>query len=283
MRRPLYTGASDRNRDSRFCVYDEMESLKGKAIIIGKEPGAGRLLVAIPGMEQTSTVGSPGSVPNSVSRCKPLENTAHASITIDPAGILTLANLKTQNVTYVNGIEIATKNIDFDSTVELGKDKYKVDIASVLECARQIIKREVQIDKSHKSSKDGKFNISHLEQVWNDYQSGLRKLRESQKKINLIRSGCGIFTMCAMPCIFFLGPIGYVLTGVGVAGNIYSFVGLKNDKTTETQEQLTEEFQDNYVCPNPKCNKFLGNLSYKLLKKQYSMHCPYCKCEFEEK
>lgn len=260
-----------------------MDSLKGKTIIIGKEPGAGRLLVAISGEEQTMTVGSPGSVPNSVSRCKPLEDTAHASLAIDSNGIMTLENMKTQNVTYVNGIEIATKNIDLDSTVELGKDRYKVNIPSVLECAGKIINGEGKIAGANSDGNGGKFDISHLEQVWNDYQSGLRKLRDSQKKINLIRSGCGIFTMCAMPCIFFLGPIGYVLTGVGVAGNIYSFVGLKNDKTTETQERLTEEFQDNYVCPNLKCNKFLGNLSYKLLKKQYSMHCPYCKCEFEEK
>ena len=262
-----------------------MEILKGNTIIIGKEPGGGRLLVAIKGMEQTMTVGSPGSVPNSVSRYKTVENMGHASIAIDTNGIMTLSNLKSQNVTYVNKIEIATKNIDFDSAVELGKDKYKVDVESVLECAKQIlttVKNSGNVSE-FTAQRNDKFNIVSLEQVWNDYQYGLRKLREAQKKINLIRSGCGIFTMCAMPCIFFLGPIGYVLTGVGVAGNIYSFVGLKNDKTTETQEQLTEEFQDNYVCPNPKCNKFLGNISYKLLKKQYSMHCPYCKCEFEEK
>lgn len=259
-----------------------MEHLNEETIIIGKEPGAGRLLVAIIGNEQTLTVGSKGSVPNSVSRCKPLEHTAHASITIDTKGIMTLSNMKSQNVTYVNGIEIATKNIDLDSIIELGKDKYRVDIKKVVECAKRLIADNENPGNTVKSeaSPNGKFDISSLEQVWNDYQSGLRKLREGQKKINLIRSGCGIFTMCAMPCIFFLGPIGYALTGVGIAGNIYSFVGLKNDKTTEEQERLTEEFQDNYICP--KCNKFLGNISYRLLKKQYSMHCPYCKCEFEE-
>ena len=89
--------------------------------------------------------------------------------------------------------------------------------------------------------------------------------------------------MCAMPCIFLFGPIGYVLTGIGIIGNIYSFVGLKNDDASDVLERLNEDFQDRYVCPNPDCNKFLGNLSYRLLKRQYSMHCPYCKCEYVEK
>ena len=86
-----------------------------------------------------------------------------------------------------------------------------------------------------------------------------------------------------MPCIFFLGPAGYVLTAIGIVGTVYSFVAMKNDNTSEQQEQLLEQFQDNYACPNPNCNKFLGNISYKLLKKQYGMHCPYCKSEYVEK
>lgn len=86
-----------------------------------------------------------------------------------------------------------------------------------------------------------------------------------------------------MPCIFMFGPVGYALTGIGIIGNLYSFIGLKNDNTAEVLEQIGETFQDEYVCPNPDCNKFLGNISYRLLKKQYSMHCPYCKSEYIEK
>ena len=44
-----------------------MDSLKGHTILIGKEPGQGRLLVALAGNGRTAAIGLPGSVPASVS------------------------------------------------------------------------------------------------------------------------------------------------------------------------------------------------------------------------
>lgn len=252
-----------------------MDSLKGMTIFIGRDPEQGRLLVAL-GNGKSLTLGNACSVPSSVSRCKPSEGIAHSKIEIGKNGDIILTNLKSGNVTFVNGVTVASKHIDLSSTVELGKDHYKVNIEAILESAKKL----TAIGGAQKKTQ--KYDIKHLEEVWNGYHDALKKMRERQKRINLIRSGCGIFTMCAMPCIFFLGPVGYALTGIGVAGNIYTFVGLKNDNTTDEQERLTEDFQDHYVCPNPDCRKFLGNLSYKLLKRQYSMHCPYCKCEFTE-
>lgn len=247
-----------------------MDSLKGRTILIGKEPGQGRLIVALEGNSAVATVGGVGSVPDCVSRCNPSDGVAHAKISVDQNGVITLSNLKSQNVTYVNGAEIVSKRIDKTNSVELGKDHYKLNLPLIFEAAEKLVASEG-------------FNISHLEGVWNDLQNHRKAIQAKQKKINLVRSGCGLFTMCAMPCIFLFGPVGYVLTGIGVAGNLYSFIGLKNDNTADVMEQLNEEFQDKYVCPNPKCNKFLGNISYRLLKKQYSMHCPYCKSKYIEK
>lgn len=273
-----------------------MEQLKGKVILIGKEPGQGRLLVAIAGGKMAA-IGEAGSVPGCVSRCKPSEGMAHAKIIIDDHGVMILQNMKPQNASYVNGIEIASKRIALTDIVDLGKDHFRIPLSKVIETAKVLATPAVCTSESRVGIPLGRasvpagqakqpvkqFNIKHLERVWRDNHDSIRKIREKQKKVNLIRSGCGLFTACAMPCIFFLGPIGYVLTGVGVMGNLYSFIGLKNDNTADQQERLTEEFQDRYVCPNPDCNKFLGNMSYKLLKKQYSMHCPYCKCEYVEK
>lgn len=254
-----------------------MDRIKGKTILIGKEPGQGRLLVSV--MGKTAAIGSPNSVPNSVSRCKVAEGVAHAKITVDQNGNMVLTNMKTQNVTYVNGLEIASKRVLPSNTVELGKDRFNINLPVVIETAKKILGSVPPATV---------VNIKHLERVWIHYHDSLKHLRDKQKKVNLIRSGCGIFTMCAMPCIFFLGHIGYALTGVGVIGNIYSFVGLKNDNTSDEQERLAEEFQDSYVCPN--CGKFLGNISYKMLKKQIvspkdqKMHCPQgCGAEFVEK
>jgi hypothetical protein len=127
------------------------------------------------------------------------------------------------------------------------------------------------------------FNIAPLEQVWNELQDSRHELQYKQRRTNLIRTACGVFTSSAILCCVLIGPVGYVLTAIGVLGNIYSFWGMKNDHSTETLEALTEDFQDHYVCPNPDCKKFLGNISYRLLKRQYNMHCPYCKCEYIEK
>ena len=253
-----------------------MDKLKGKTIYIGKEQEHGRLIVAVQGYNEIAQLGSPGSVPKSVSRCMPSEGVAHAKISVDPNGDMTLVNMKQQNVTYVNGAEIVSKRITPANVVELGKDRYSISIPTIIEVARKIV--SVVPPPGLK-----KYNISHLEHVWEELQTKKKEAQAKQKRINLVRSGCGIFTMCAMPCIFMFGPVGYVLTGIGILGNIYSFVGLKNDNTSEVFEQMTEEFQEKYSCPNPECNKFLGNISYKFLKKQYSMHCPYCKCEYIEK
>lgn len=247
----------------------EKEKLKGKTILIGKEQGQGRLCIAVDG--KVAVIKQPGSVPGSVSRCKPQEGIAHAKIEIDSNGVMTITNMKSANVTYVDGIEIMSKLINDGCKITLGKDCYAIDVREVLLAAAKLMPEPEKI-----------YNISHLARVWNDYHDGLRQLRERQRKINLVRTACGIFTLGAMPCMFFFGPIGYVLTGIGLIGNIYSFVGMKNDNTADEQERLTEKFQSHYVCPNNDCGKFLGNMSYKLMKKQYGMQCPYCKKKFVE-
>lgn len=247
----------------------EKEKLKGKTILIGKEQGQGRLCIAVDG--KVAVIKQPGSVPGSVSRCKPQEGIAHAKIEIDANGVMTITNMKSANVTYVDGIEIMSKRINDGCKITLGKDCYAIDVREVLFAAAKLMPEPEKI-----------YNISHLARVWNDYHDGLRQLRERQRKINLVRTGCGIFTLGAMPCILFFGPIGYVLTGIGLIGNIYSFVGMKNDNTADEQERLTEEFQSHYICPNKDCGKFLGNMSYKLMKKQHGMQCPYCKKKFVE-
>ena len=253
-----------------------MERLIGKTILIGKEPSQGRLLVAIQGNVKSSAIGQAGCVPACVSRCKPAEGIAHAKITVETDGKMILTNMKSQNVTYVNGAEIASKRVSVENTIELGKDRFSVNLPMVIEAAKKI----AVSPSSHSSKSDitaattgvKKYNISHLEHVWSDINDRRKEILSKQKKINLVRSGCGVFTMCAMPCISIFGYVGYILTGIGIVGNIYSFVGLKYDDTKEVIEQLNEDFQDRYVCPNPDCNKFLGNISYKLLKKQYSLH-----------
>lgn len=269
-----------------------MDNLKGKTILIGKEPGRERLMIAVQGCANAVRVGQEGSVYGSVSRCIPEQGVAHASLAVDMSGNLILTNMKEKNVTFVNGAEIASKRVTPASTVELGKDRYPVNLEVIVNAAQKIVAAAAnnaagahpanmrqQAQKPKTPPK--RYNIWHLSEVWQTLQDSRNEIKRKQGNINLIRAGCGIFTMCAMPCISFFGAIGYALTGIGLLGNIYSFVGMKNVNKSEKLEQLNEEFQDRYICPNPDCGKFLGNLSYRLLNRQYS-NCPYCKCEFYE-
>lgn len=262
-----------------------MSLLEGQTILIGKEPGRGRLQITVKESGKSAYLGGDGSVPACVSRCIPAEGVAHAIFKIEKDGVMTLTNGKQQNVTYVNGAEIASKRVTQADKVQLGKDRFEVNLSLVMQLAEKIVSATKQRDTSAeaKPRQDKTYNIAHLEYIWKGLQNDIKKIQEKQKRINLIRSGCGVFTMCAMPCIFLFGPVGYVMTGIGILGNIYSFVGLKNDDKEEEAARLTEEFQDRYVCPNPECNKFLGMMSYKLLKRQYFMHCPFCGCEYIER
>ena len=98
-----------------------MDKLKGKTIYIGKEQEHGRLIVAVQGYNETAQLGSPGSVPKSVSRCMPSEGVAHAKISVDPNGDMTLVNMKQQNVTYVNGAEIVPSRFNVYAAPPTGR------------------------------------------------------------------------------------------------------------------------------------------------------------------
>lgn len=260
-----------------------MDRLKGKTILIGRESVSERLLVAVSGNEKTAAIGSSGSVPKCVSRYKPAEGVAHAKISIDLSGNMTLTNMQSQNVTFVNGSEILSKRVTTSDTIELGKERFRVNLPMIIETAKNLIP----------FSK--KFNISHLKVVWNDFHDRSLEIKKRQKKQGVYASLPMFFTMGGGAVTFVLScvleeqdkEITQILTGILVVIGLIlfavSFVKRCNDSSIEEMERISENFQDRYVCPNPECNKFLGNISYKRLKKQYSMHCPHCKSEFIEK
>lgn len=168
---------------------------------------------------------------------EPTVSRKHCKVTENGDGTFTIENLSTTSFTKVDGRDIVKTRATLDSEIGLGplfKAKLK-DLIGIPE----------------KKPEEKKFNISHLQRVWEDFNSKNLDLVKKQQKLNLTRTGLGIFTMCAMPTIFFLGPIGYALTGIGVIGNIYSFVGLKNIETPEQRQKRQDEFDDAWVCPNP--------------------------------
>ena len=265
-----------------------MDRLKGKTILLGKEPGQGRLLVAIVG-GKTAAIGSPNSVPNSVSRCKVVEGVAHAKINIDQNGNMILTNLKPQNVTFVNGSEIVSKRILQNNTVELGKDRYSVSIPMIIDTAKKIVSAIPNPGPGPKPEPPKKkFNISHLKGVWERYEQEIDRIAQQQQetgKKRMLPIMVGSLSGVASPILAAVVAVNTLYITVPVAAisfGLYFVNYKKKDTSYEERKAATEKFTDEYVCPNPECNKFLGNISYKLLKKQYSMQCPYCKSEFVE-
>ena len=74
-----------------------------------------------------------------------------------------------------------------------------------------------------------------------------------------------------------------ILTGIALLIMIIGFYKKFTDKSIEEIEEITEEFQKKYICPNKKkpCNHFLGNVPYNILRQ--NTKCPYCGCGFNEK
>lgn len=134
-----------------------------------------------------------------------------------------------------------------------------------------------------------KFNISHLKDVWDRYESETYRIAEQQQELGkkrMLPIMVGSSSVLACPILAALGAENTSFITIPVAAisfGLYYVNYKKKDTSYEERKAATEKLTDEYVCPNPECNKFLGNISYKLLKKQYSMHCPYCKSEFIEK
>ena len=266
-----------------------MDALKNSIILIGKEPGQERILISVTtnGQTKATSIGNMGNVPNSVSRCKPAEGIAHCKITTDANGTMVLTNLKSQNVTYVNGTEIVSKKISSESNIALGKDRYPINLHTIVDAAIKIAGRRYDVPPSPIPNNNVR-SIRHLERVWDDYDKGLYDLQIRQKK-------AGIFRSLYLPIVVLSTLLGYALNFAGIdktltavlsflfyiIAAIVLFYGLYKaikDNSIEERKELNDKFQDDYICPH--CNHFLGFQAYKILKQ--NTNCPYCKGGFTE-
>lgn len=256
--------------------------LEGKTILIGKEPGNGRLLIAVKsgGSVKTAAIGNSGCVPDSVSRCKPAEDAAHCKLTIDASGAIILTNLKDRNVTFVNDREIVSKQVMPDNRIALGKDRYSINLSSILELAEKLISQSSPENRQQKAE----VSIKPLKKVWEDY------IRQ-QKAIKVRHKNLGIFLKVPIGFTMVGGIVSAAVPGIrsyAVVFTIIAFVvmivGLymqATEKFEDKMEQLSEKFQNEYVCPNPDCHHFVGNYPYNILRQDKK--CRYCGCKYSEK
>lgn len=245
------------------------------------------LLIAIKENGKTSSVGNPGSVPYSVSRCRVGEGTSHAKIEIDENGLMTLYNMNSSNSTFVDGIEVSICRILPKSKVELGKDRFRINLQSILDTLRKSVSAPSPAP-SPAQSKD----ISHLKEVWDKYEKEIDRIVMAQQEMGkkrmlpiMVSSASGILS--GVGALVSLSTLWVTLPVTGVVSYLYFRNYNTKDTSYEDRRKATNEFQQSYVCPA--CHHFFGALSYDLLKNQLrnpsdgKMYCPKCKCVLEEK
>ena len=229
--------------------------------MIGREEGTCRLIMTIGG--KVAELSPAGTAKKSVSR-------THCKLVVGDDGKWALTNLKASLATYVDGVQILTKEVNPRSQVVLGADQCVVDMKKVEQILQKVVPAPVKT-----------FSLLPLEKVWNDYEEKRMKVQlDEQKKANLQRLQ-GVLSMLGMMIglVEGLGPVRFVV--MGLAASIAIFFFIRGSKTSNALvvklKTLEREFQQQYICPNPECDRYLG-VPWISLKDQVG--CPKCKCKY---
>ena len=222
----------------------------------------------------------------------PTVSRKHCKVTDNGDGTYTIENLSPSG-TKVDGVDILRTSVKPNSRIQLGQNYSAtlVELIGIPQEKTESNKQSARINHSEQASPSPKtqpdvktFNISHLRRVWEDYNNTNLELANQQRKVTLVRSATPIFTIGSglLASMTTIGPIGWIMTGIGGIGFIYSLIGMKNSETAEERQQRQDAFDDAWVCPNPDCGHSLLAKNYKLLVRNHQS-CPYCKCRYVEK
>ena len=270
-----------------------MTQLKGKTILIGRDPGISNLVVGVMESGSHSSTGNPGSVPYSVSRCRLSEGKGHAKIEIDETGAMTLHNMNPSNSTFVDGLEVSICRVSPKSNIELGKDRFRIKLQAILDMA---LRGETQASTGGNARSEAaaprQADISHLREVWDKYESETDRIVMAQQEMGkkrmlpiMVSSASGILS--GVGALVSLSTLWVTLPVTGVVSYLYFRNYNTKDTSYEDRRNANNELQRSYVCPV--CNHFFGMQGYELLKNQLrnpkdgKMYCPKCKCELIEK
>ena len=190
---------------------------------------------------------------------------------------MSIENLKTQNVTFVDGNQVFRKGITPTSRVQLGEDKYSLPLQLILQLV------------SGKSDGYGiplkevpTFSLRPMKAVWEEYDRRRMEIQNKAVKSANKQRLQGILSLFGM-CIGFIPAIDQtiriviIIAALSVA--VYFFI--KGSIGTTVQQQLhdlDDEFADKYKCPNPECRKPFGPTPYRNI--EYNKQCLSCGCKY---
>jgi len=192
------------------------------------------------------------------------------------ADSLYIEDMDSANGTFVNGVRVKAKKINFSDKVSLGgSDYYQLNL-------REVVKHLPLSDKEFSN------NILNLQQIYNDYQSKTNELQTKGQE--------SMMTKRMMPTMLLgvLTTLATVLIGkddsstkitIGVLGGLLTIIVFivatkwaseSNKKMKEELNRLNENFELDYVCPN--CGTSFKGRSWEFLKRMGK--CPACQREF---
>lgn len=227
-------------------------------LIIGRDATTSQLRITMG--QQSKAFGAQGGVPMTVSR-------QHCSLTIQEDGTYKIMNLKPQNVTFVNEVEVMAKTISDKDRIELGPSKFLVSWDWIKSFIPQMV------------------DFRPLKSVWKDYDEHKLDQQIADRKFNSLRGVTGLITMGAIALSIIFPEfretplyIGLYLLGILITVGFTIKAYQDSSKGPMKQKKLTEDFQQHYVCPH--CHHFLGFQSYDVLMQNEA--CPYCKAKIRK-
>ena len=231
-------------------------------LIIGRESGVENPRLAVTNDGQNYYFGLPGSVPKDVSR-------KHCRIVVGDDSKMTVEDLTDNNFIYINGADCKRKgDVSLNDVIELGPSKYRLDLDTIIK------------DVSSKQS----FSIKHLEAVYEWYQKEKFDMQVKQGKLNALSALPGVLSMISIGAAVFFENQDvrtWAIILAAIFALVFAIIRYRNATIIPLKtRELEDKFREIYVCPNPLCKHFLGNMPYKELAKNRS--CPYCKSKFSD-
>lgn len=188
----------------------------------------------------------------------------HARLTYEEEGHWMLEDLGSTNGTFVNGIQIARKQVTSKDVIKLG-DSYVLNLAEVL-----------------KANNDYSEEFAALKQVYDNYIQAKIKIQSSnQFKTRLLQSLPFALPGIIGVLIGFSGKGSPALFAISLfiticAPTVGIYWGAKQSaKIPKLLQDLTNQFKIDYVCP--KCGTFLGEIPWESLRNR--KHCPVSSCK----
>ncbi|MBO5942640.1 MAG: FHA domain-containing protein [Bacteroidales bacterium] len=231
-------------------------------ILIGRENTNLRRLQISVG-DVVKFYGETGSVPKSVSR-------RHCKLIVSGEKYM-IESLTDGNSVYVNGKEVVSKYLQKSDRVLLGEDKYELDWTNIIDLCVNALNG---------------YSLADLKLVWEKYDKEKLDMQISSSRFNAISSipmilSLGSGVLSALPSPAGSAPVFRVIAGViaGILLVLFCIIRFSNSsKQPMKQRELDQWFHKNYVCPNPKCGRFLGYQPFDDLAKNSG--CLYCKAKY---